>query len=271
MFVRGSYRKKRVARKRATTTKKYSKKNTKVSSKLTQAIKTVIKREAETKIASAEMVIPVGSFQQSSVLNVRTLSPSSAYMPIIQGTSQDERIANKIQTKRVVLRYILHPLPYNASTNTANCPQDVIMWIGRMKRSVSSPTAVDFQNFFQFGSSSVAPVGDLSDINGVINKDYFTVDKKIVHKIGFADYSGTSINVGAHSYTNNDYKYNVVRSVDLTKCFAKNYLFNDADNDPQNSRTYIWFESVRADGITGNATNIPVMFRGTLDFMYCDV
>lgn len=238
---------------------------------LVRVVKSIIKRAAETKITSQEMVIGFGNNQQSPTMNVRTLSPSSAYMPIIQGPSQDERIGNKIQTKRAVLRYILHSLPYSASTNTAPCPMDVIMWFGRLKRSVDSPTSANFSNFFQYGSTSVAPVGDLSDINGVINKDYFTVLKKVVHKIGYAEYAGSGVNVGAQSYTNNDYKYNVVRKLDLTKCFAKTYIFNDSDNDPQNSRLYVWFEAIRADGLTGISTNVPCMFRGTIDYSYCDL
>lgn len=238
---------------------------------MVKMIKSVIKNTVETKLNSQEMVIAFGNNQQSPTMNVRTLSPSSAYMPIIQGVSQDERVGNKIQTKKVLLRYVLHCLPYNATTNTAPCPQNVIMWIGRLKRSVESPTSANFSNFLQFGSFSVAPVGDLSDLNSIVNKDYFTVEKKIIHKIGYADYSGTGINVATQSYTNNDYAYNVVRTIDITKCFAKNYTFNDADNDPQNSRTYIWFEAIRADGLTGIATNIPVMFRGTLDYHYTDV
>lgn len=250
--------------------RKYAKKS-KAKTSLVRLIRKVIHKTSETKLSSQEMVVGFGNSLQSTVLNVRTLSPSSAYMPIQQGPSQDERIGNKIQTKKVMLRYVLHSLPYNAATNTANCPQDVVMWIGRLKRSIFSPTSTDFSNFFQYGSASVPPLGDLSDLNAVINKDYFTIDKKIIHKIGYADYSGTSVNVAAHSYTNNDYKFNVVRSLDITNCFAKNYTFNDVDNDPQNSRTYIWFEAIRADGLTGLGTNIPIMFRATLDYTYTDV
>lgn len=250
--------------------KKYSKK-TKVSKKMTNIIKTVLKRQVEAKTISSEMVIGFGNNQQSSVMNVRTLTPSSAYMPIIQGPSSDERVGNRIATKRAILRYIIHCLPYNATTNTAPCPMDVIMWFGRLKRSVDSPTAANFSNFFQFGSTSVAPVGDLSDINGVINTDYFTVCKKVVHKIGYADYSGTGVNVGAQSYANNDYKYNVVRKLDLTSFYGKEFIFNDSDNDPQNTRLYVWFEAIRADGLTGISTNIPCIFRGTLDYTYTDL
>lgn len=259
------YKKRPMLRKKRTYKKKTSPK------KMVSLIKSVIKKTAEVKIVSAEMVIGIGSYLYSSVLSVRTLSPSAAYMPIVQGPSQDERIGNRIQTKRAILRYVIHPLPYNASTNTAPCPMDVIMWIGRLKKAVSSPTATDFNNFLQFGSASTPPSGDLADINSVINRDYFTVDKKIIHKLGFAEYAGTGVNVGAQSYSNNDYKYNVVRSVDITRCFSKNYTFNDADNDPQNSRTYIWFEAVRADGIVGLGTNIPIMFRATLDYTYTDL
>lgn len=237
---------------------------------MVKLIKSVVKKAAEVKTISYEMVIGFGNISQSAVLNVRTISPSAAYMPIQQGAGQDDRIGNKISTKRVMLRYILYPLPYNATTNPANCPQNIVMWIGRLKRSMLSPTSTDFNNFFQYGSGSAPPLGDLGDLNNIVNKDYFTIDKKMVHKIGFADFSGSSVNVGAHSYTNNDYAYNVIRTVDITKCFAKNYLFNDTDNDPQNSRTYIWFEAVRADGLAALSTTIPVLFRGTVDYSYTD-
>lgn len=254
--------------------KKATKKNG--STSMVKLIKSTVKRTMKTSVAevkniSYEMSIGFGNIVQSSVMNVRTLSPSAAYMPIIQGPSSDERIGNRISTRKVMLRYVLYCLPYNAVSNLAPCPMDVVIWIGRLKRSVFSPTATDFQNMLQFGSASVPPLGDLSDINGIVNKDYFTIEKKIVHKLGFNDYSGTGVNVAAQSYTNNDYKYNVIRSLDVTKCFAKNYLFNDNDNDPQNSRTYIWFEAIRADGITGTAAAILVFFRGTLDFQYTDV
>lgn len=264
------YRKKPLVRKGRKYVRKASKKP-KVARNFARAVRKVIQKTAEAKLASSEMVIGFGNNQQSPTMNVRTLSPSSAYMPIIQGNSQDERVGNRIQTKKVTLRYILHSLPYNASTNTAPCPMDVVIWIGRLKRSVESPTSANFSNFLQYGSASVAPVGDLSDINGVINRDYFIVEKKLVHKVAYAEYAGTGVNVGAQSYANNDYKYNVVRSIDITKCFAKTYIFNDADNDPQNSRTYMWMEAIRADGLTGISTNIPCMFRATLDYTYTDV
>jgi len=93
------------------------------------------------------MVIPFGNIQQSAVMNVRTLSPSSAFMPIVQGTTQDERVGNRIQTKKVTLRYILHPTGYNPTTNITPCPQNVIMWVGRLKRSIDSPTGANFSNF----------------------------------------------------------------------------------------------------------------------------
>jgi len=256
---RSNYRKK--AKKVRPTARKQS---------MVKLIKKVLQKTAETKLASQEMVIAFGNIQQSPVLNVRTLSPSSAYMPIINGTSQDERIGNRIQTKRVTLRYILHPLKYNATNNTQPCPMDVIMWIGKLKRSIDSPTAANFTNFLQFGSVSVAPIGDLSDINSIINRDYFDVTKKIIHKVGTSGYAGTPV-AAYQNWVNNDYKYNVIRTINLTKHFAKNYIFNDADNDPQNSRTYIWFEAVRADGDTNASTQIPMMFRGTLDYNYTDV
>lgn len=265
-YGKRSIKAKRAPRKYAKGNYNYPRKKTMV-----KLIKSVVQRTAEVKSNTMDMVLGLSSILNSTVMNVRTISPSSAYMPIVGGTSSDERVGNRIKTKKVTLRYVLNSLPYNATSNLAPCPMNVIIWIGRMKRSIFSPTALDFQNLFQFGSASVPPLGDLSDLNANLNTDYFTVSKRIVHKLGFADYNGTGVNVGAQSYTNNDYPYNVIRKIDLTKCFASEYIFNDADNDPQNSRTYIWFEVLRADGLVGTAAAVPCIFRGTVEYQYTDV
>lgn len=271
MFHRGRGKFRKIAKK--TKSKKYAKGNYNYPRKKTMVklIKSVVQRAAEVKSNTMDMTLGIGNIVNSSVMYVRTLSPSAAYMPIIGGSSSDERIGNRIRTKKVTLRYVINSLPYNSVSNLAPCPMNIIIWIGRMKRSIFSPTATDFQNLFQFGSASVPPLGDLSDLNANINTDYFTISKRIVHKLGFSDYGGTGVNVGAQSYTNNDYPYNVIRKLDLTKCFATEYLFNDADNDPQNSRTYIWMEAVRADGIVGTSAAVPCLFRGTIEYQYTDV
>lgn len=69
---------------RKKSTKKPKRKSTKKSkTSMVKLIHSVINKTAESKCISQEMVIGFGNNQQSSVMNVRTLTPSSAFMPII--------------------------------------------------------------------------------------------------------------------------------------------------------------------------------------------
>lgn len=192
-------------------------------------------------------------------------------MPITQSTGQDGRIGNQIKVKKATMRYVLLPTAYNAVSNPTPTPLEVIIWIGRVKRYISAPTATDFNNFYQFGNTSFAPAGSLFDITYPVNKDYWTVSKRIVHKIGFASATGSGPNAAQEFYANNDYSYNVVRSIDITKCLASSYVFNDGSNDPSNSQTYMWMEAISATGAVLNATTLCATINYTIDFEYSDL
>lgn len=260
------YRKKRIVRKVAK--KPYKKRARKQN--LVKMIKSVVLKQTEHKMTSQTVAQTFGAVANSSILNVKSIGPSSAYMPIQQNASQDGRVGNKIRTHKVIMRYVLLPLAYNATSNPTPTPLNVIIWIGRVKKYISAPTATDFNSFFQFGSTSFAPTGGLLDITTPINKDYWTVSKKMVHKIGFASANGSGPNATQQYYANNDYSYNVIRSVDITKCFAKTYDFNDASTDPSNSQTYIWMEAVSATGAQFGAAIVPATLNYTIDFVYTD-
>lgn len=271
--IMAGYRKYKPKAKRAPRkySKKTTKKTTKVSPKLTQAIKSVMMKTAEHKSQCYNALIQFGNVIQSTVMNVQNISPNSVTLPLVGGYGSADRIGNKIKTVKALLRYVIFPLPYNAGSNPAPCPQDVIIYIGHLKKGIQSPTSTDFLNLYNDGNTVNIPFGNLEDLINPINKDYFVVSKIIRHKVGYALASGTGLQAANQYYPNNDYKLNVIRTVDVTKCLAASYDFNDANNTPQNSQTYMWMQAISSDGLTAPATRIPTAISYTIDYQYVDL
>lgn len=249
----------------------YKKKTiTKKRSSMVKLIKSVVQKTTELKRTSQKQVGSFGTFIASASLNAHSLGPSSAYMPIVQGAGQGDRIGNKIRTVKAILRFILTGREYDATFNPAPCPNDVMICIGHLKRSILQPTTTDFNQLYQDGNTTSPPLGDLSDLCTPFNSDYWVVSKKILCKVGHSIYAGQGNNVAVQSYSNNDYKWNVIKTVDITKCLAAVYDFNDGANDPQNSQTYIWYEAVRSDNIINGVGANPVRISWTLEYVYTD-
>jgi len=238
---------------------------------LVKLIKSVVQRTAEHKTVQQYQTGTFGSILQSSVLNVHSLGPSSAYMPITNSAFQDGRIGNKIRTVKTMLRMVVYPTPYNSVSNIAPQPADVLICIGRLKKSIASPTALDFLKLYQDGSGSGAVLGNLQDICTPFNRDYWNVMKKIVLKVGYANSQGSGASAAPQYFANNDYKLNCIKSYDITKCMAATYEFNDNDDDPQNSQTYIWYEALASSNTVFAATQLPIGITWTLDYVYTDV
>ena len=96
---------------------------------MVKLIKSVVLKQAETKTTQQSIGQTFGTVLQSSILNVKPIGPSSAYMPITQSTGQDGRIGNQIKVKKATMRYVLLPSAYNAVSNPTPTPLEVIIWI----------------------------------------------------------------------------------------------------------------------------------------------
>lgn len=238
---------------------------------MAKLIKSVIQTQTEIKRVQQEGEFSFGGWLNNATLNVKTLGPSPVFMPIDQGTQQGQRCGVKIRTKKVTLKMIILPNPYNATNNVSPGPMEILVYIGRCKNKISTPVALDFNNFYQAGNTSLAPDGSLMDAVSYVNKDYWTITRQFRFKVGTAEYGGTAGVPAQQYYSNNDYKFNAIRTVDLTKSFAATYQFNDALNDPTNSQTYMMIEAVGANGNAFGPTQLPAKIIWQLDYQYTDL
>lgn len=209
----------------------------------------------------------ISSYAYNTSLFVQSCIP---YNQILQGVGQGDRIGNTIRPRSVYFNYVLHPIPYAAVGNPLPIPQDVMIFFGKVKNSRAlQPNSADFAKLWQVGDSSRAPFSTTLDMIQDINKDWFTVYKIMRHKVGTALYTGTGNQAGQQYYSNNDYKYNVIRRVNITKYIPKVIKFNDSTAQNTNDGLWMWAMCVNADGSI-NSTYTPLYMDVTLNFTYED-
>jgi len=199
--------------------------------------------------------------------------------PNVQDATSNGRVGNRIQVKKLKLNYIMWPSPFDMTANPEPRPQEVILWFCRLKRSKTEiPTSVDVSRFFSMGGAALPPVGDIRDCISVVNQDLFTVFAIRRHKVAPASFIGdSSINPKPYQYwTNNDFKYNVQSSIDLTRHMTKNQVYDDVQPAPTgsslgSSQVYMLTTTVNADGTLLTSPNIaPVQFYYWVECRYED-
>jgi len=241
-----------------------------VSLSVAKYVNRAIHRNIENKIINEKNEITFAAYFANTDLKVQTISPSSTVLPILQGTGQAERIGNTIKTRKLLLKYVLYPMPYQATITDQPQPQEVIMWIGYLKNNrLKQPDALDFQQFFQNGNSVSPPYSNLWDVSLPVNDDLFHICKTIRHKLGhsiYTDYNGIKQN---SYFSNNDFKLNVSRSVDCTKYLNKTLKYVDG-NTNCDTGLYMWMTAVNSDGTisTFNVASVGMFY--TLKYEYED-
>lgn len=240
---------------------------------LTAKVKKIVTSMAEKKHATfnhnAEQVASYSSTGWSN--QVVPLTPMSTFASIAQGVSQDERIGNKIRTQKATFRAIMYPTAYNATSNTNPKPQSVRFVVFSMKGDQNLvPSTLD--SFFQNGSSSHPPNGDLGDMIDVINTDLYTVYKDFTTKIGFSSFdqpaTGSAANLGY--YANNDYPLNQVVKIDATKACPAVINFNDNSTVPEGRAVFVTWFAAPCDGSVDTAATIRARMNYSVDFSYTD-
>lgn len=244
----GRRKPRRFAKKRAPKSKKA----------LTKLVRSVVRRQTETKTVqiydAQNSVYPSNSAGYAA--SIIPLTPFAGYLAITQGTGQGQRIGNTIQLMQVKLSFVLTPNAYDVVTNATPTPIDVIMWMFYDKEN---PAALPVQgaDFLQFGNTSAPLLNTLTDEMAPVNTDRYVLIKRRVFKVGYAVAGGTGINVARQSFANNDYKFAVKRSYNITKHCIKRVKFNDNNATPSTRGVYCIFQAVRPDGNTIAATQIP--------------
>jgi len=258
------YRKRVVRKTRSTIPKKYVKKRTtyrknKVTTKL---VKQVLKQAAEKKSLSSATVgltldpfIPGGTPAQE---DCNVLCPyDTTFSVMSQGSGQGDRIGNRVNCTNFTLRIML-------SVTGLGYPTVVKMYIGKLKSSIDEPEVNDFANLYQNGNINTYPHNLLSDEMWKINKDRWTVWNQCIFKIGKA------ANTAAAS--NNDFKFMIKKSFNLTKHLGGLIKYEDATPNPTNKNGYFWFTIANADNtpITGAyAPNVELSYF--VDAQYTDL
>jgi len=234
-------------------------------------IKKAIHSSIENKCVQINFGNSFGNINESPDLNSYPMCPLSSYWTISQGTRQGERIGNQIKTRKVMLNYVLRPLPYSATSNPQPNPCEVQLMLGYVKNTPCfAPIAGDFAQLFQSGSSTSAPVGNLRDIISVINTDYWVIKKRWTHKVGYAASEGTGANPANQFQANNDFKLNHVKRLDITKHIPKTHIFNDGSAMTNTKNLFLMYYAVAADGGTYGANGLVANIEFWIDFHYED-
>nr|UOF82259.1 capsid protein [Cressdnaviricota sp.] len=270
MYRKRVYRK-RAPRKLIRRKRAVGKRRSSVSATVKKYVKSQIHKNVENKVMNVAVAGAFGNILQSPTMNVFPMTPYTGYLVISQGVTANARLGNQVTTRRVMLNYCLVPKPYDATTNPLCRPQEVDMFLGYVKATPSTlPNATDFNNLFQVGSTSLGPQGELPDLIADINKDYWHISKRWRHKVGYADVTGTGAAAGSQYYANNDFKFNVVRKLNITKYCPKTLLFNDSANTPTSRGLFFFYQCVSATGAVQPVTTLALDIDYWLTYEYED-
>jgi len=268
MFKKRNYRK-RVTKK---TGKRVAlRKSSSVTVGVKSYVNKIVRAQIENKCVQIQFSLAFGNVLEDPGLGAFPMCPLSSYWTINQGVGQGARVGNVIKPRKVMLNYILRPMPYDLATNPNTYPCDIQLFLGYVKNTPSFvPIPGDFSYLFQNGSSSSGPVGNLRDNIAIINKDYWVIKKRWFHKIGYALNDGTGGVAGSQYFANNDYKMAVTKRLDITKFIPKTIHFNDAVATTNNKNLFFFFQAVAANGGLLPATTLSSHIDYWIDFEYED-
>jgi len=251
-------------------TKKYAK--YRVSNNVRSYVKRAIHANVENKRVSYSLGFPVGNFQNSNVLQVKALTPGAgAAITLLQGTGQGDRIGNKVRIMKAMLRYTASVTAYDVILNPIPQPMEFMIIFGYVKATPTiAPNAAQVALLFQNGNTALSPAGDISDLIQPYNTDFWCIKKTLRHKIGNSVNEGTGSAASRAYYANNDYKINVVNSINITNIYPKLLNFSDNSTGAQNAALFMMVQAVNANGTLSGAAAQPVLFEYCIDITYED-
>lgn len=266
--------------------KRVVKKSGRPTKAFTKLVKSVINRQAETKQAQAYWSGGLVS-RASANFTERTLYylgpgreggyPAGQQLEFGLGTQDGQRIGNVIKTHKCMLRLNIFPTGYNETTNIAPKPYLVTLWIFRLvgdQWGLRSTAANMITNtMFDNGPLSGGIQNNLTDHIRPYNDSSVRVMRKITFKVGNQDMVGTGSNLGKQYYSNNDYKLNIIKYINVTKYIAKTYTFEDTNLSPTTKKTYFCFTFAPADGSAGALPDpfSPIQVNWHMDYQYKDI
>lgn len=268
-YIRRKYRTKRAFAKKRT----YKRRTYKKAMPIKRMIRREIARNVENKTQQAynlqQDIYPSNSTQFDSVIT--PCQPDAVGLIISQGTGQGQRIGNRIKIKKLTFSGVIHPTPYNASTNPTPAPVMIKFWFFYDKDAPTlTPTVKADGDFLQFGNTTSGMQNDLMDMFAPVNKDRYAVLKTKIFKLGYASYGGTGALPQSGNLANNDFKLNCPFSFDLTKHVPKIYDFRDTATNPTTRGLYFMAQAVYANGAQMAAATVPAQMSYVQSVEYED-
>lgn len=275
------YKKKRAVRRYKK--RVYKKRSVKPTKAIQRYVKSAIHRQVENKLVTSGTTfnlypITSANFTTNNIFplspHVEAGYPAGAQLIISQGTGSGNRIGDRVRTAKVMLKGIVYPNPYNATSNTLNAPMEITMWIFKVKGGLqdtqSAVSNLMANNFFKIGGSS-SPISNLlSDLSLPINSDVILLKKRKTFKVGN---SQQAVSVGSNNsnlYSNNDFKLNHRFSIDVTRYVNKNIRFIDGNNNASTSTTWCAFTFAPADNSVVLSSIMPASVNYWLTYQYED-
>lgn len=205
--------------------------------------------------------------------NYQVLTPSNSTSGynITQGTSNAQRIGNRVKTKSLVTRYTIVPNGYNATSNPNPQPQIVILYFFKSKINPAGDITISqmLTQFFENGPTMTGLSGYLMDLNRKICPDTFTYLTHRIHKIGYAKNDQTGSMPSYAAQANNDFKLFARGSVNLTKYCPKTIRWDD-NNLVNNEWIYCVHQTLNVFDAPALTTIYPVSINYDTYFHYLD-
>lgn len=221
-----------------------------------------------------QTLVPTSDTAGFDLSNIIELGPNSSTMLINQGTGQGQRIGNKIKTKKLTVKGVLVPQPYDATTNNNPTPVQVKLFVMYNKTDPNEPPAPALNaDFYQSGNTVKGFSNDLIDLYAPINTDKYRVLATKTFKLGVAvgsSASGTPWNAAQAYYANNDFKLNCNFSFDLTKHFPKIVNFQDNSTEPSTRGLWLMVMYVSSSGGAYTSSQRVVHMQYVIDYKYTD-
>lgn len=212
-------------------------------------------------------IIPLTPYYEAGLSSAQNLD-------ITQGTSISGRIGNRIITRSGYLRAVIFPLQYNVSTNPFPQPLNITMWIFKLKSGVTDSTGQvlgTLQNsWFKFGSSAVGIANSVADLVNIPNPDVVNILYRRTFKLGMASNTGTGGQAGFEYHANNDYKFNHVIRLNVSKYLRKNIRYMDNSSTPMTATTWMCFTVGYASGASMTNSTVPANIQWEYDYRYED-
>lgn len=234
-------------------------------------VKAVISKMAENKVSNFKTTLNLRSYSTTAYdTTIVPCTPFTSFLSIPQGTAQGERVGNGLRVKKLKISGVLRALPYQGLNNVDPCPVYVKL-VFATRKDAPMEIVSGLGDLLQFGGSAESPGTAVVNLTRPYNRDEWTIHTTRTFKVGFAVYEGTSQNLTAQSYANNDFKFNQIVSVDLTKYCVKNVKFDDNTVNPTTRNIVMYPLVYRADNLTALPADEMVAFDYNLDFEYEDI